>query len=71
MPSDSKKKDQQRKKDAAKKRQGAVGGKPEAKAENGNEKVENGVNGEKPELTAEEILCKKLEDEAVINAEAR
>lgn len=72
MPSDSKKKELQRKKDAAKKRQGA-------KKEDEKEPETNGVaekvvvNGkqEKVELTAEELLCLKLEEEARLNSEAR
>lgn len=68
MPSDAKKKEQQRKKDAAKKRQGGTATKKDEKIENGSDKVEN---GEKSELTAEEILCQKFEAEARINAEAR
>lgn len=62
MPSDSKKKAEQRKKDARK--QKVNGGKKDDKAE-------NGTNGEKVELTEEEELCAKLEMEARINAEAR
>lgn len=62
MPSDSKKKDQQRKKDAQKKRTGAV--------KKDDPKV-NGTNGVAKEMTEEEELCAKLEEEARINAEAR
>ena len=68
MPSDSKKKEQQRKKEAAKKRQTGIATKRDEKAENGKLIDEN---GEKVEMTAEEILCQKLEEEARINAEAR
>lgn len=64
MPSDSKKKEQQRKKDArTKKTTGAV------KKEDG--KCENGTNGVAKEMTEEELLCSKLEEEARINSEAR
>lgn len=64
MPSDSKKKAEQRKKDARKQKvTGAV--KKEDKAENG-----TGSNGI-VELTEEEHLCAKLELEARVNAEAR
>lgn len=63
MPSDSKKKEQQRKKDAAKKRQTGAPVKKEEKTENG--------TAEKVELTEEEKLCLKLEEEARINSEAR
>lgn len=61
MPSDSKKKEQQRKKDARTKKTtgGAV------------KKEENGTNGVAKEMTEEEILCSKLEEEARINSEAR
>lgn len=63
MPSDSKKKAEQRKKDARKqKATGAV--KKDEKAENGSA---NGL----AEMTEEEQLCAKLEMEARINAEAR
>lgn len=66
MPSDSKKKAEQRKKDARKqKATGAV--KKDEKAENGT----NGTNGVSAEMTEEEQLCAKLEMEARINAEAR
>lgn len=68
MPSDAKKRDQQKKKEAAKKRQAGISAKRDEKFENGEEKAEN---SEKVELTAEEILCQKLEAEARINAEAR
>lgn len=62
MPSDSKKKAEQRKKDARKQKvTGAV--KKDEKAVNG--------NGVAKELTEEEELCAKLEEEARINAEAR
>lgn len=55
----------QRKKDARNKK--VNGGKKEdSKAENG-----TSSNGEKQELTEEELLCAKLEEEARINMEAR
>lgn len=64
MPSDSKKKADQRKKDARNKKvngttTGAV------------KKEENGTNGVAKEMTEEETLCAKLEEEARINSEAR
>lgn len=65
MPSDSKKREQQRKKDARTKK---VVGAPK-KEENGVNGT-NGVNG-KTEMTEEEELCLKLDQEARINAEAR
>lgn len=62
MPSDSKKKDAQRKKDARNKK--VNGGK--------SDDTKNGVNGvAKAEMTEEETLCALLEDEARINSEAR
>jgi len=62
MPSDSKKREQQRKKEKlAGKKTGAVKKDPET----------NGTNGAGKELTEEEELCLKLEKEAQINAEAR
>ncbi|CRL04477.1 CLUMA_CG017559, isoform A [Clunio marinus] len=65
MPSDSKKKEQQRKKDARNKKvTGTV--KKEEKAENGTTS-----NGIAKEMTEEEALCAKLEQEARINADAR
>jgi ATP-binding cassette, subfamily F, member 2 len=66
MPSDSKKKEMQRKKDARNKK--VNGGKTETKAEDGTSST-NGV--EKKEMTEEEMLCAKLEEEARINMEAR
>lgn len=65
MPSDSKKKEMQRKKDAQKNRGKATG------AVKKDEKVENGTNGVAKEMTEEEALCQKLEEEARINADAR
>lgn len=64
MPSDSKKKEMQRKKDAQKNRGKATG------AVKKEDKAENGTNGVK-EMTEEELLCQKLEEEARINADAR
>ena len=61
MPSDSKKKEQQRKKDARNKKvTGAV--KKDEKPENG-----TSSNGVAKEMTEEEALCLKLEEEARIN----
>ncbi|XP_043266397.1 ATP-binding cassette sub-family F member 2 [Venturia canescens] len=77
MPSDAKKKQQQKKKDAAKARQS--GKKPVGTAkptEEGKEQspalsdVQNGTNGAAT-LSAEEALCMKLESDARLNAEAR
>lgn len=65
MPSDSKKRDAQRKKDARNKKIASV-----STSGKGNEKKQNGINGI-VELTEEEKLCAKLEEEARINAEAR
>ncbi|KAG8237985.1 hypothetical protein J437_LFUL018010 [Ladona fulva] len=77
MPSDAKKKRDQKKKEAAKARQS--GRKPPNKVENGSSDKEkeslnsgedvNGVNG--TEISAEEALCQKLEHDAKLNAEAR
>lgn len=69
MPSDAKKRDQARKKEAQKKRNQkimSVNGSAEASKTNGTT-----TNGEPVELTEEEILCAKLEEEARISAEAR
>ncbi|KAL3282902.1 hypothetical protein HHI36_006060 [Cryptolaemus montrouzieri] len=76
MPSDAKKREQQRKKDAAKARQ--AGKKTATKGEdsqiNSTNSVTNGsstqTNGTK-ELSQEEALCLKLEMDARLNAEAR
>lgn len=68
MPSDAKKRDQARKKEAQKKRNQkiiSVNGTNDASKTNGTS------NGEPVELTEEEILCAKLEEEARISAEAR
>jgi len=62
MPSDSKKREQQRKKDARNKKVDSVAKK--------DEKQVNG-NGTKVELTAEEMLCQQLEEEAKLSANAR
>ncbi|EDV95328.1 ATP-binding cassette sub-family F member 2 [Drosophila grimshawi] len=61
MPSDAKKRDAQRKKDARNKKIQQI---PSTKKS-------NGVNGVDRELTEEEKLCAKLEEEARINSEAR
>lgn len=69
MPSDAKKRDQARKKEAAKKRNQKIstapGGSSDAPITNGT------TNGVHVELTEDEILCAKLEEEARISAEAR
>lgn len=74
MPSDAKKKQAQKKKDAAKARQS--GKKPPTKAENGEKESSPELNGVKEEngsieISAEEALCQKLEADAKLNAEAR
>lgn len=79
MPSEAKKREAQRKKDAAKNRQMAAPAAAAAKvaesagasssaksAQNG-----NGVAATPAEMTEEELLCAKLENEARISAEAR
>ncbi|KAJ6647885.1 ATP-binding cassette sub-family F member 2 [Pseudolycoriella hygida] len=69
MPSDAKKRDQARKKEAQKKRNQkivSVGSTTDAPKTNGT----NGT-AEPVEMTEEEILCAKLEEEARISAEAR
>lgn len=68
MPSDAKKRDQARKKEAQKKRNQkivSVNGTTDTTKTNGT------TNGEPVELTEEELLCAKLEEEARISAEAR
>lgn len=71
MPSDAKKREQQRKKGAAKARQS--GKKIPSKnddpnsSQNGDSTSQNGSN----ELSMEEALCAKLEADARLNAEAR
>ncbi|XP_037034060.1 ATP-binding cassette sub-family F member 2 [Bradysia coprophila] len=69
MPSDAKKRDQARKKEAQKKRNQKIisvnGGSTDASKTNGT------TNGQPVELTEEELLCAKLEEEARISAEAR
>lgn len=62
MPSDSKKRDAQRKKDARNKKITQI---------SSSKKPTNGTNGESREMTEEELLCAKLEEEARISAEAR
>ncbi|KAH8267040.1 hypothetical protein KR044_004655 [Drosophila immigrans] len=62
MPSDAKKRDAQRKKDARNKKIQQI---PSTKKTNGT------ANGVERELTEEEKLCAKLEEEARISAEAR
>lgn len=63
MPSDSKKREQQRKKDARNKKVDSVAKK--------DEKQVNGNGTAKVELTQEEILCQQLEEEARLSANAR
>ncbi|XP_071452050.1 ATP-binding cassette sub-family F member 2 [Hetaerina americana] len=72
MPSDAKKKRDQKKKEAAKAKQ--TGRKPVNKVENGNAEKESDVNGtgeNGTEISVEEALCQKLEHDAKLNAEAR
>ncbi|CAG9825154.1 unnamed protein product [Phaedon cochleariae] len=79
MPSDAKKREQQRKKEAAKARQGGKKTEKPQKEdqEQEQEQIEtktNGVNGVSNgsvELSPEEALCAKLESDARLNAEAR
>ncbi|VVC32084.1 ABC transporter-like,P-loop containing nucleoside triphosphate hydrolase,ABC transporter [Cinara cedri] len=66
MPSDSKKRQQQKKKDAAKARQNT---KPAGSKGNATNGVSNG--DENVPISEEELLCKKLEADAKLNAEAR
>jgi ATP-binding cassette subfamily F protein 2 len=69
MPSDAKKREQQRKKDALKNRTKKIGT-ANSKTDDEKQMLENGKpKGE--EMTEEEILCAKLEEEARISAEAR
>ncbi|KAI5646971.1 ABC transporter domain-containing protein [Phthorimaea operculella] len=67
MPSDAKKRAQQKKKDAASNRNKKVVEKVVPGEKNG---TSNGTSEER-ELTAEEALCLKLEEEAKMNSEAR
>lgn len=64
MPSDSKKREQQRKKDARNKKLDSSSKKTET-----NGSTSNG--SEQKELTEEEILCQKLEEEILLSANAR
>lgn len=74
MPSDSKKREQQKKKEALKAKGGKKGGKggdenvKESSPVNGTSEI---TNGHQKEMTAEEELCLKLEAEARMNSEAR
>ncbi|XP_045470052.1 ATP-binding cassette sub-family F member 2 [Harmonia axyridis] len=76
MPSDAKKREQQRKKDAAKARQS---GKKQATSTKSEEQKPNSItngsskqtNGTAKELSQEEALCLKLEMDAKLNADAR
>lgn len=69
MPSDAKKREQQRKKDARNKKI-AQSSSSANKSNKDASKKENGVNGT-VEMTEEEKLCAKLEEEARISADAR
>ncbi|KAL1490400.1 hypothetical protein ABEB36_013105 [Hypothenemus hampei] len=72
MPSDAKKREQQRKKDAAKARQsGKKQQKPEEQNEKTNSTTMNGTQNGGTELSVEEQLCAKFEADAKLNAEAR
>lgn len=70
MPSDAKKREQQRKKDAAKARQTGAK-KPQGSKADDEVKTNGATNGTSEPLTAEEALCAKLEADARLNAEAR
>nr|ASS36027.1 ABCF2 [Samia ricini] len=69
MPSDAKKRAQQKKKEQA----GSRNKKPVARVTNADENgsTTNGSPKEEREMTAEEALCLKLEEEAKMNSEAR
>lgn len=69
MPSDSKKREMQRKKDARNKKIVSSASNSNAKKDENQEVEQNGSNG--TEMTEEEALCAKLDMEARINAEAR
>ncbi|KAI5729255.1 hypothetical protein M8J76_000679 [Diaphorina citri] len=73
MPSDAKKKQQQKKKEQAKGRGAAAPKKPTTSATNDvkPEQITNGVKQEQEEISPEEALCRKLEADAKLNAEAR
>ncbi|KAI5701510.1 ATP-binding cassette sub-family F member 2 [Diaphorina citri] len=73
MPSDAKKKQQQKKKEQAKGRGAAAPKKPTTSATNDvkPEQITNGVKQEPEEISPEEALCRKLEADAKLNAEAR
>ncbi|XKL67897.1 hypothetical protein PGB90_003388 [Kerria lacca] len=84
MPSEAKKKQQQKKKEAAKARQqGSTANKPTTAAKSvklidnkktnigSGENSQNGVNGNENRILAEELICKKLEEDMKLNAEAR
>nr|CAI5860202.1 unnamed protein product [Callosobruchus analis] len=75
MPSDAKKREQQRKKEAAKARQtGKKTDKPKGDEPNKLNGTTGEVNGQEngsTEFSAEEALCAKLEADARLNAEAR
>lgn len=68
MPSDAKKRDAQRKKDARNKKIAQVSTTTKKPTTNG---TTNGCAEVEREMTEEEILCAKLEEEARISAEAR
>lgn len=72
MPSDAKKKQQQKKKEQAKGRGGAAVKKPTTNDVTP-EQITNGtkVEQEPDEISPEEALCRKLEQDAKLNAEAR
>ncbi|XP_065349570.1 ATP-binding cassette sub-family F member 2 isoform X2 [Cloeon dipterum] len=68
MPSDAKKKRDQKKKEAAKARQNGGVKKP---TQNGSSETNGDGKNSPVELSAEEALCAKLESDARLNAEAR
>jgi len=74
MPSDSKKKRDQKRKEQIKNKAASAATAQTNKDGNGtkSEPKQNGItNGVELELTEEELLCKKLEDDARISSEAR
>jgi len=75
MPSDAKKKQAQKKKELAKARQSgkkvAGGSKGEGEKEPSPTPSNGTSNGPETEISVEEALCKKLEEDARLNAEAR
>jgi ATP-binding cassette subfamily F protein 2 len=71
MPSDAKKREQQRKKGAAKARQAGKKNPSKADEQNSSQNGDSTSQNGSIELSAEEALCAKLEADARLNAEAR